>query len=137
MGKPQQRVIEVSTDGVGLFEISQEVAHFLRESAVGLGLVNLFIQHTSASLVITENADPRVHSDLLEYFDRIAPQSSIYRHDDEGPDDMPAHLKTVLTQTSLTIPFNKQGLMLGTWQGLYVCEHRVAAHRRRVVLTIV
>ena len=102
---------------------------------IGTGLLTVFVQHTSASLVIQENADPDVVRDLADYFERLAPENDPrYRHQDEGPDDMPAHLRAALTQTSLTIPVIGGRMALGTWQGIYLFEHRAAPHRRSVVL---
>ena len=101
------------------------------------GLCTVFVQHTSASLVIQENADPDVCRDLLAWFDRAAPEDGDYRHDAEGPDDMPAHIKSALTATSLSIPVIDGELALGTWQGIYVFEHRRAPHRRRVIVSFV
>ena len=101
------------------------------------GTANFFIQHTSASLFITENADPTVRVDLQAYFDRIAPDAGPYRHNSEGPDDMPAHLKTALTQVQLSIPVLNSRLALGTWQGIYLFEHRVRPHRREIVLHVI
>jgi secondary thiamine-phosphate synthase enzyme len=98
------------------------------------GLLTLFIRHTSASLLIQENADPDVHTDLLDAFERLAPREGAYVHDTEGPDDMPAHIKSALTSTSLSIPVKDGSLLLGTWQGIYVAEHRDRPHRREVVL---
>ena len=98
------------------------------------GLLTLFIQHTSASLTIQENADPDVQDDLQDFFSSIAPQNGPYRHSAEGPDDMPAHIKSALTQTQLTIPFSQGRLVLGTWQGIYVFEHRLHRQNRRVVM---
>lgn len=99
------------------------------------GVVHLFVQHTSASLLIQKNADPDVQKDLIAFFDRIAPEGGFYAHAAEGPDDMPAHLKSALTATSLTIPIADGRPMLGAWQGIYIFEHRRAGHRRRVIVT--
>ena len=101
------------------------------------GLLTVFCRHTSASLLIQENADPTVRVDLLAYFDRIAPESGAYEHDSEGADDMPAHLKTALTQVQLSIPVLQGEMALGTWQGIYVFEHRARAHRRQIVLHLI
>lgn len=125
---------EITTRGAGLYDVTANVADFVRTQTVKDGLVTLFIRHTSASLVIQENADPSVLEDLNEFFARIAPADGRYRHDSEGADDMPAHIKAALTQTSLSIPVMGGALTLGTWQGIYVFEHRDRAHRRTVAL---
>ncbi len=121
------------TNGPGLYEITTPVLDWCQKQAMGQGLLNLFIQHTSASLTIQENADPDVCRDLQDFFERIAPQDGSYRHHSEGPDDMPAHIKTALTQTQIAIPLLNGQLALGTWQGIYVFEHRRHRQRRRVV----
>jgi secondary thiamine-phosphate synthase enzyme len=103
-----------------------------------MGQIALFCRHTSASLLIQENADRTVQEDLLHFFSRLAPESTtLYRHDSEGPDDMPAHLRTALTQTHLVVPFAERRLLLGTWQGIYLFEHRRAPHRREVVMHVI
>jgi len=131
-------VLEIATKGQRLHEITREVAQWAGEQAMREGLLTLFCRHTSASLLIQENAAPAVQRDLIAFFDRLAPESrSLYEHDDEGPDDMPAHLKTALTQVSLTIPLLDGQLALGTWQGIYLFEHRNHAHRRSVVLHLI
>ncbi len=130
-------ILTVHTPGPDLIEITQEIQRVIENSGKSAGLVHLFVQHTSASLTIQENADPDVRSDLIAYFDRIAPESDIYRHAAEGPDDMPAHIKSALTTTSLSIPIIRGHLALGTWQGIYLFEHRQAPQSRRVVLTFV
>jgi len=121
------------TNGPGLYEITTPVVNWCQQQSMRDGLLTLFIQHTSASLTIQENADPDVCRDLQDFFSRIAPQNGPYRHTAEGPDDMPAHIKAALTQTQLTIPLRQGKLALGTWQGIYVFEHRDHRHRRRVV----
>ena len=128
-------VMALSTAGQRLYEITREVAHWVAEQGMEEGLLTLFCRHTSASLLIQENAAPEVKDDLVAFFGRIAPEDpTLYHHDDEGPDDMPAHLKTALTQVSLTIPLVGGRLALGTWQGIYLFEHRRHPHRRQVVL---
>lgn len=128
-------VLQVSTRGKGLFEFTAEVERWLPSAGISVGLLTVFIQHTSASLTIQENADPDVIADLNDFFGRIAPEDNrLYRHTMEGPDDMPAHIRTALTMTHLSIPVTNGKLALGTWQGLYVFEHRAMPHRRRVVL---
>lgn len=130
-----QQKLNVSTSGRGFYELTREARAFLRASGLKLGQLSVFCRHTSASLLIQENADPSVLGDLRAFFDRIAPEGAhLYAHDAEGPDDMPAHLRAALTQTSLTIPFTDGDLLLGTWQGIYLFEHRRAPHRREVVL---
>ena len=130
--------IEITTSGQRLYEITREVARWVAEQAMHEGLLTLFCRHTSASLLIQENAAPAVQRDLVAFFDRLAPESrSLYEHDDEGPDDMPAHLKTALTQVSLTIPLVDGRLALGTWQGIYLFEHRDHPHRRSIVLHLI
>jgi secondary thiamine-phosphate synthase enzyme len=126
--------LAVSTEGPGLQEITAKVRAWLAEIAAGDGLLTAFIRHTSASLLIQENADPDVHIDLIDALDRLAPQDRYYVHAIEGPDDMPAHIKSALTQTSLSIPVQSGEMLLGTWQGIYVVEHRDRPHRREVVL---
>ena len=126
--------IEVRTRGKGLYPRTREVALWLASAKAETGLLTLFIQHTSASLVIQENADPDVVLDLADFFERIAPENYRYRHDTEGSDDMPAHIRSALTQTSLSIPVIGGRMALGTWQGIYVFEHRSGPQRRSVVL---
>ena len=124
------------TPGRGLTEITGEVADWLRQSGISTGLLTLFCQHASASLLINENAAPAVRRDLLRWLDSAVPEGSQYEHDDEGPDDMPAHVKAMLTGNSLTIPVSDGRMMLGTWQGIYLAEHRRASHARSVVAHI-
>jgi secondary thiamine-phosphate synthase enzyme len=126
--------LSVSTPGQGLVEITRPVREWLAAQHAGTGLLTLWCRHTSASLLVQENADPDVRADLLAFFRRIVPEGGLYRHQDEGPDDMPAHIKAALTQTQLSIPVEHGGLVLGTWQGLYLFEHRAMPHQRDVVL---
>lgn len=127
--------LEVSTRGRGLFDFTREVAQFLAETKAKQGLLTLFIRHTSASLLIQENADPDVRSDLDRWLSRLVQDGDpLFEHTAEGPDDMPSHVRAALTQTQLSIPVVDGRMTLGTWQGLYVFEHRHAAHRRQVVL---
>lgn len=127
--------LQVQTRGKGLYEISGQVAGWLRETGIATGLLTVFIQHTSASLTIQENADPDVVADLNDHFARLVPEDNrLYRHTVEGPDDMPAHIRSALTHTQVSIPVISGRMALGTWQGLYVFEHRSAPHRRGVVL---
>jgi secondary thiamine-phosphate synthase enzyme len=128
-------VLQVSTRGKGLYEFSDQAHRWVKECSVTTGLLTVFIRHTSASLTIQENADPDVIADLNDFFGRIAPEDNrLYRHTIEGADDMPAHIRAALTQTQLSIPVISGRMCLGTWQGLYVFEHRAAAHRRSVAL---
>jgi secondary thiamine-phosphate synthase enzyme len=126
-----------STPGQGLLDVTDRIRDWVADQAIETGLLTIFCRHTSASLLIQENAAPAAHRDLERYFARIAPESRDYEHDDEGPDDMPAHLRAALTQTSLTIPVIGGRLALGTWQGIYVFEHRRAPHRRHLALHLI
>jgi len=118
-----------------LYEITASIEQWLEKQGAGTGLLTVFIQHTSASLTVQENADPDVVYDLNQFFGRIAPEDNrLYRHSAEGPDDMPAHIRAALTLTQLSVPVNEGRMTLGTWQGIYVFEHRARAHRRSVVL---
>ncbi len=127
-------LLTVQTPGAGFVDLTAEVAKFVGDTGAREGTVTLFIRHTSASLTIQENADPSVLDDLMTALDRLAPQDAGWRHDTEGPDDMPAHVKTMLTATSLHIPVLKGELALGTWQAIYLIEHRTRPHRREIVL---
>jgi secondary thiamine-phosphate synthase enzyme len=124
----------VETRGQGMTEITPEIGRWLRSLGAGEGLLTVFLAHTSASLTIQENADPDVQGDLLDALNRLAPHGGGYRHSLEGPDDMPAHIKAMLTSTSLSIPVIAGTMALGTWQGVYVIEHRAGGHGRRVEL---
>ena len=127
--------VRVDTGGKGLYEITRPIARWVQECAIGTGLLTVFVQHTSASLTIQENADPDVRHDLNEFFNRlVAEDNRLYRHTCEGPDDMPAHIRAALTLTQLSVPVEDGRLALGTWQGIYLFEHRAAAHRRTVLL---
>lgn len=127
--------VQVSTRGKGLYEITDQITQWLGALDARTGLLTAFVQHTSASLTIQENADPDVIRDLDTFFGRLVPEDSrLYRHTVEGPDDMPAHIRAALTQTQLSIPVEHGRMVLGTWQGIYVFEHRAAPHRRSVVL---
>jgi secondary thiamine-phosphate synthase enzyme len=126
--------LTVPTGGPGLTDITGKVAGWLGEIGADDGLLTLFIRHTSASLLIQENADPDVHTDLMDALDRLAPRDREYVHRVEGADDMPAHIKAALTATSLSVPVKAGHMLLGTWQGIYVAEHRDAPHRREVLL---
>ncbi|CAG1015113.1 MAG: YjbQ family protein [Rhizobiaceae bacterium] len=134
-----QTVVTLETSGQGLYEITREAAAFVRAAGVGTGLLTLFVRHTSCSLVVQENADPDVRRDLDAFFRRLVPPADDPSmrwivHTTEGPDDMPAHIKAALTAVSLSIPVAEGRLALGTWQGIYLFEHRDRPHRREVVL---
>ena len=136
-----QATLTVRTEGAGLYEITGQVERYVRETGIAEGLLTLFVQHTSCSLCIQENADPDVQRDLQEFFRRLVPstdQPSMrwVRHTTEGPDDMPAHIKAALTAVSLSIPVMNGRPALGQWQGIYLFEHRAVAHTRRVVAHI-
>ena len=135
--KQASHTITVPTRGAGLYECTDAVAAFVRESKIADGLLTCFIRHTSASLVIQENADPDVQKDLQDFFAHLATSGPRFRHTAEGPDDMPSHIRAALTQTSIGIPLHKGRLALGTWQGIYVFEHRDAPHRREVTLHLI
>lgn len=134
----EQHRIGVATDGPGLYEFTAEVAAWTAGQGVSRGLLTLFLPHTSASLLIQENADPDVRADLERFFERLVPEGDqLYKHAAEGPDDMPAHIKAALTQVQLSIPVEGKRLGLGTWQGIYLFEHRRAPHSRQVSLTLI
>jgi secondary thiamine-phosphate synthase enzyme len=131
-------IISVSTSGRGLFEITRQIHNWLKPHAVQAGLLTLFCRHTSAGLIIQENAAPDVRVDLEAFFDRLAPEEvGRYRHTDEGPDDMPAHIRAALSGVQLAIPIVRGRLALGTWQGIYLFEHRRAAHSREIALHLI
>ena len=130
-------LLTVQTSGAGFTDLTAEVAKFVADARAREGAVTLFIRHTSASLTIQENADPTVLVDLTTALDRLAPENAGWRHDTEGPDDMPAHIKTMLTATSLHVPVLRSALALGTWQAIYLVEHRARPHRREVVLQFI
>lgn len=125
------------TTGSGLHEITGEVADWVQASGIATGLLTLFCQHTSAGLLITENASPAVPRDLLRWLARVAPEGTGYEHADEGPDDMPAHIRAVITGNGLTLPVAEGRMMLGTWQGVFLAEHRQMPHRRKVVAHLI
>jgi len=127
----------VATSGKGTYEITNKVKSLLRESRIGDGILNVFVQHTSCSLIVMENADPTARRDLEEFFNRLVPENADYfEHDTEGADDMPSHIRMVLTRTGETVPVISGQMQLGTWQGIFVFEHRHAAHRRKITVTI-
>jgi len=133
----KQHRLEIATQGRGLYRLDREVNDWLAGTGAGMGLCHLFILHTSASLIVTENADPDVHRDLEVWMSScVIDGDPRFAHDAEGPDDMSAHVRSVLTQTALSVPVGPEGLILGTWQGLYLWEHRTHPHRRSVSLTL-
>ena len=130
--------LEVATRGKGTVDVTDAVAAFLESTGVMEGTVTVFVRHTSCSLVIMENADPSARRDLHEFFDRLVPEDAPwYQHTCEGPDDMPSHIRMALTRTSETIPVTRGQMMLGTWQGIYLFEHRRVPHRRQVIVTVI
>ncbi|MEQ9553143.1 MAG: secondary thiamine-phosphate synthase enzyme YjbQ [Coleofasciculus sp. G3-WIS-01] len=131
-----QQKFTIKTTGKSFTRITSNVKDIVEESGIGTGLCTVFLRHTSASLVIQENADPDVLTDLLNFFAKLVPEDGSYIHDTEGPDDMPAHIRTALTKTSEQIPIGNGRLMLGTWQGIYIWEHRQRSHHREVVVHI-
>ena len=128
--------IEVKTSGKGTYEITDEVAAAVRASGAQTGMVTVFVQHTSCSLVIMENAAPAARRDLHRFFERLVPEDAEYEHDDEGADDSTSHIRMALTRTSEVIPISEGRMQLGTWQGIFLFEHRRAPHRRRIVVTV-
>ncbi len=132
--KQHLHTLEIRTSGKSLVSITRPIVEWVAQQGVATGLLTLWCRHTSASLTVQENADPAVRRDILEYFERLVPENAGYVHDDEGPDDMPAHLRTMLTSTQMSIPVSDGRPVLGTWQGLYLFEHRSAPHRREIVL---
>lgn len=132
--KQAVHTITVSTRGPGLYEFTDAAAEFVRSAGIEVGLLTCFIRHTSASLLVQENADPDVQKDLQDFFAWVATSGPRFRHTTEGPDDMPSHIRAALTQTSLGIPLARGRLALGSWQGIYVFEHRDAPHRREVMM---
>ncbi|MDX3904882.1 MAG: secondary thiamine-phosphate synthase enzyme YjbQ [Pigmentiphaga sp.] len=133
-----QQAFTIDTPGRGLIEITDSIRRFVRNSGMTVGVAHVFVSHTSCSLLVTENADPDVRADLERYFSRLVPDGdSLYAHDVEGPDDMPAHVRAALTAVSLSLPLSNGGLALGTWQGVYLWEHRQRPHRRHVTITLV
>jgi secondary thiamine-phosphate synthase enzyme len=131
-----QKLLRVGTNGKSLINVTPKIEAIVAESGVDTGLCTLFLRHTSASLLIQENADPSVLKDLANFMAKIVPESANYIHDTEGPDDMPAHIRTALTHTSENIPINSGHLVLGTWQGIYIWEHRQHNHMRELVVHV-
>jgi secondary thiamine-phosphate synthase enzyme len=132
-----QTTFAIETHGPGLVEFTDEIARWLGGTGIATGLVTLFCRHTSAGLLITENASPAVHRDILRWLGKAAPEDADYEHDDEGPDDMPAHIKAMLTGDSLTVPVAEGRMALGTWQGVFLAEHRRRPHRRTVAAHVI
>lgn len=133
----KQKILNIETNGRGTIDISHDIQKVVEENNIQTGLCHLFLQHTSASLILCENADSTVRVDLESFMARIAPDGDpSYRHDMEGPDDMPAHIRTILTQNSLTLPISNGRCALGTWQGVYLWEHRTISHTRKLVITL-
>ena len=136
--KQKFHTLEIRTKGPGLYDVTREAEAFVADSGVSNGLLTCFVRHTSASLLIQENADPDVLTDLEAFMRRmVSRDTKLYRHTTEGPDDMPAHIRAALTQTSISIPVQRGQWLLGTWQGLYLFEHRDAPHHREIVLHII
>ena len=137
MQRMKQKMLNIETKGRGTYNISNDIQDIIHENKIHTGLCHLFLQHTSASLILCENADPTVRTDLENFMARIAPDGDPrYQHDMEGEDDMPAHIRTILTQSSLTIPISNGQCALGTWQGIYLWEHRTAPHSRQIIITL-
>jgi len=133
-----QEQLEIRTSGKGLYEITDEVQSKIDKCGVRSGTATVFVQHTSCSVIIMENADPTARRDLEEFFDRLVPEDADYfAHSSEGSDDMPSHIRMVLTRTSETVPFIGGKMQLGTWQGIFLFEHRRASHRRKIFLTVI
>jgi secondary thiamine-phosphate synthase enzyme len=136
--KQQFATIEIETRGVALYEFTPRAIDFVSETQISAGLLTCFVRHTSASLVIQENADPDVQRDLVSFMERLVSRDEgLYRHTTEGPDDMPSHIRSMLTQSALSIPVQRGKLLLGRWQGLYLFEHRDAPHTREVTLHMI
>jgi secondary thiamine-phosphate synthase enzyme len=130
--------LSVATRGRGTYDITREVERIVAQASAAVGLATVWVHHTSASLIVCENADPSVRRDLDAFFERLVPDGDrIFTHTAEGDDDMPAHVRSVLTQTSIGVPIHDGKLELGTWQGLYLWEHRTSPHRRRVTVTVI
>ena len=133
----KQSTIEIRTSGRGTIDITREVQRAVADSGISIGLAHLFLKHTSASLMLCENADPAVREDLERFMEKTAPDGDpMFRHRAEGPDDMPAHVRTVLTQSDMTLPVSDGRCALGTWQGIYLWEHRHHGHHRRLMITV-
>jgi len=129
--------LELATRGKGTSEITDQIQKIVSASGIREGVVTVFVQHTSCSLLMMENAAPAARRDLERFFEQLVPEDAAYEHDDEGPDDMPAHIRMALTRTSETIPISQGEMQLGTWQGIFLFEHRRDPHRRRIAVTVV
>ena len=129
--------INLKTVGQGLYEITSNISEWLSKKKIKNGLLTIFVQHTSCSLLIQENADSDVKKDLEKFFSKIAPENENYIHNSEGPDDMPSHIKSAITQTSLSIPIENSQMVLGTWQGIFLFEHRKLSHNRSIKLHLI
>lgn len=133
-----QRSFKIQTHGRGMINVTDHIAKIIAEEKISIGLCNVFLHHTSASIILCENADPDVQFDLEVFMQRLVPdEDSLYKHTAEGPDDMPAHVRTMLTQNSLTIPITDNQLNLGTWQGIFLWEHRLQKHERKITVTLI
>ncbi|MBF0282097.1 MAG: YjbQ family protein [Zetaproteobacteria bacterium] len=132
-----QHQLIVTSTGRGFYDITPDVAQFVAEQGVEMGIVHLFVKHTSCSLLVQENADPDVRDDLETFLSQLIPESATYRHQNEGPDDMPSHIRTALTQVSLSIPVHAGTLTLGTWQSIFLYEHRAARFQRHIQLHLI
>ncbi len=135
--KQALHTLQVGTGGQGLHDITRPIRHWVGQQGIGMGLLTVWCRHTSASLIVQENADPDVRADLTDFFRGVAPEGNRYRHDVEGPDDMPAHIKAALTQTNLSIPVQNGKPLLGTWQAIYLFEHRTEPQVRNIVLHMI
>ena len=133
----QHEEFEVRTNGKGTYEITDEVQEKIGKSGVRNGVVTIFVQHTSCSLTMMENAAPAARRDVERFFEQLVPENADYEHDDEGPDDMPSHIRMVLTRTSETVPIIDGKMQLGTWQGIFLFEHRRESHQRKVSVTMI
>ncbi|MCH2541190.1 MAG: secondary thiamine-phosphate synthase enzyme YjbQ [Alphaproteobacteria bacterium] len=135
--KQQINTLKIKTKGQGLYEFTSNIVKYVNEEKIENGLLTIYIKHTSCSLLIQENADSDVKKDLLTFFSKIAPENENYIHKSEGPDDMPAHIKSSLTQTNLSIPIENYQIVLGTWQGVYLFEHRKSPHTRVIKMHLI
>ena len=135
--KQQINTLKIKTKGQGLYEFTSNIVKYVNEEKIENGLLTIYIKHTSCSLLIQENADSDVKKDLLTFFSKIAPENENYIHKSEGPDDMPAHIKSSLTQTNLSIPIENYQIVLGTWQGVYLFEHRKSSHTRIIKMHLI
>ena len=137
MLRQSSTILPIRAEAPGLHEFTKDVRSFVAQTGIQEGLLTIFCRHTSASLIIQENAAPAARRDLISYFAQIAPENGTYEHDDEGPDDMPAHLRSALTATQLSIPIHDGHLLLGSWQGIFLFEHRKSAPQRQIALHVI